>query len=93
MPSSGQPWYRRAVKLYRAGADVMFLQYQDLFDADRLAIVESRVGAPMQREFAERSLNRTQPTLEGNAETVALNALLDALSQLSFVGDGRRPKP
>jgi hypothetical protein len=76
--------YRRAVKLYRAGADVLFLRYDDLFDADRLARLEARVRAPLRREFAERHLNRTAPFLKVPEECAALARLLDELAVLSF---------
>jgi hypothetical protein len=78
--------YRRAVKLYRGGADVLFLRYDDLFDAERLDHLEAHVGAPLKRSFPERSLNRTQPHMQVDAELQALEALLDALAALSFAG-------
>ena len=80
--------YRRAVKLYRAGADVLFLRYDDLFDAERLARLEAQVRAPLRREFAEKHLNRTAPFLKVPDECAALNKLLDELALLTF--DGRR---
>jgi hypothetical protein len=79
--------YRRAVKLYRGGADVLFLRYDDLFDADRLARLEAHVRAPLRRQFAERSLNRTQSHMKVPEEIQALEALLDKLAMLSFAGD------
>jgi hypothetical protein len=82
--------YRRIVKLYRSGADVVFLRYEDLFDADRLAQLERCVRAPLRRQFAEQGLNRTRPTVTADAECTALQALLDALSASTFAGQRAR---
>jgi hypothetical protein len=82
--------YRRIVKLYRSGADVVFLRYEDLFDGDRLALLERHVRAPLQRQFAERSLNRTQPDVPADAECKALHALLDTLSTATFADQRAR---
>jgi len=79
--------YRRAVKLYRGGADVLFLRYDDLFDNARLAQLETHVRAPLQRDFAEAHLNRTEPHVKVDAECQALHQLLDALALLSFAGE------
>lgn len=79
--------YRRLVMLYRGGADVVFLRYQDLFDADRLTQLEARVRAPLRRQFAETRLNRTRPDLNADAECLALEALLDQLSERTFLRD------
>lgn len=82
--------YRRAVALYRTGVDVLFLRYDDLFDEGRLARLEALVRAPLQRDFADHSLNRTAPALQVDDECQALNELLDALAELSF--DGQRTR-
>lgn len=80
--------YRRLVRLYRAGAEVRFLRYQDLFDAGRLSQLEAQVGAPLRRDFAEGSLNRTSNThLQVAPEFTALHRLLEALSERTFLGD------
>ncbi len=76
--------YRRAARLYRAGADVLFLRYDDLFDADRLARLEELVRAPLQRAFAEKHLDRTAPSPRVPDECAALGRLLDELSVLTF---------
>ncbi|MBQ0929722.1 sulfotransferase [Ideonella alba] len=78
--------YRRMVQAYRAGVDVLFLRYDDLFDEQRLQQLESRVGARLRRDFAERQLNRTQAELVVDSENQALHQLLDALAELSFAG-------
>lgn len=78
--------YRRMVQAYRAGADVVFLRYDDLFDEQRLRLLEARVGAPLRRDFAERQLNRTQSELVVDGECQALHQLLDALAELSMAG-------
>ncbi|MEP6502510.1 MAG: glycosyltransferase family 2 protein [Betaproteobacteria bacterium] len=82
--------YRRIVKLYRTGTDVVFLRYEDLFDADRLALLERHVRAPLQQQFAERSLNRTQADVPADAECKALHALLDTLSATTFADERAR---
>jgi hypothetical protein len=82
--------YRRIIKLYRTGADVVFLRYEDLFDADRLALLERHVRAPLRQQFAERSLNRTQPDVPADAECKALHVLLDTLSAATFSGQRAR---
>ena len=82
--------YRRIIKLYRSGADVVFLRYEDLFDADRLALLERHVRAPLHQQFAERSLNRTQPDVPADAECKALHALLDTLSAATFSAQRER---
>ena len=80
--------YRRLVRLYRAGAEVRFLRYQDLFDAGRLAQLEAQVGAPLRRDFAEGALNRTGNThLKVAPEFTALHRLLEALADRTFLGD------
>ena len=80
--------YRRLVRLYRAGAEVRFLRYQDLFDAARLAQLEAQVGAPLRRDFAEGALNRTGNThLKVAPEFTALHRLLEALADRTFLGD------
>ena len=79
--------YRRIVKLYRSGAEVVFLRYEDLFDAARLQQLEAVVRAPLRRDFAEAHLNRTQPTVAADAECKALHALLDALAERSFAAE------
>lgn len=79
--------YRRLVKAYRAGADVCFLRYEDLFDPQRLALLEAEVGAPLRRDFAEKSLRRTESDLVVAPEHQALFELLEALSQRCFLHD------
>jgi hypothetical protein len=78
--------YRRAVRLYREGRDVLFMRYDDLFDAARLERLEQHVRAPLKREFADRQLNRTAPFLKVPDECAALNQLLDELAFLTFEG-------
>lgn len=79
--------YRRVVELYRAGADVLFLRYQDLFDAERLGQLEQALHTPLRRQFAEGHLNRSQPSMTPPAECQALHALLDQLSEHTFERD------
>ena len=78
--------YRRALRLYRAGRDVLFLRYDDLFDEARLGALEGHVRAPLRRDFAEKHLNRTKPFLKVPDECAALDALLDELAVLTFAG-------
>lgn len=79
--------YRRLVLAYRAGADVRFLRYSDLFDAQRLSQLEAQVGAPLRRDFAEQKLNRTTPDLKVDPASEALARLLDRLSERTFLHD------
>lgn len=76
--------YRRVLKLYLDGADVVFLRYEDLFDEARLSQLEAVVRAPLRRDFAERRFDRSQPTLAADAECEALHALLETLSRETF---------
>ncbi|HJV70836.1 glycosyltransferase family 2 protein [Ideonella sp.] len=79
--------YRRVIELYRDGADVIFLRYQDLFDAERLGRLEAALHTPLRRQFAEGSLNRTQASLTPPAECQALHELLERLAERTFDGD------
>jgi hypothetical protein len=76
--------YRRVLKLFLAGADVVFLRYEDLFDDARLARLEALVRAPLRRQFAERQFDRSQPGLAPDSECEALHAVLEELARDTF---------
>ena len=80
---------RRTVKLYRAGADVLFLRYADLFDAGRLARLEAHVRAPLKREFAGEAPRSHRPVPQRCPTTARRStACSTSWPMLSF--DGKR---
>jgi hypothetical protein len=56
------PSYRRLVLAYRAGADVRFLRYNDLFDAQRLSQLEAQVAPRCAATSPSRSSTAPHPT-------------------------------
>jgi hypothetical protein len=76
--------YRRMVRLYASGAQVLFVRYADLFDPARLRALEAQLGLPLVRSFAEGALDRTHSPLVPSPACQALHELLEGLSAAQF---------
>ena len=76
--------YRRLVRLYASGAQVLFVRYADLFDSARLGALEAQLGLPLVRGFVERTLDRTSSSLQPDPSCLALHELLDGLAGAKF---------
>jgi|GEM_PF-677855 len=83
--------YRRLLRFYRDRGNVLFIRYEDFFDADRLAQLEALVDVKLDKEFPERRYARSQPVFVTDAETRAVYETLMAISADDF-GAGRQAK-
>lgn len=79
--------YRRALELYRTHPNVLFMSYDDLFDATRLAALGEILHAPLDLGFPDRSLDRASAELPADPASLAL---LDVLQEVSRADFGRQ---
>lgn len=85
--------YRRMLALYREGRKVLFVAYEDLFDASRLARLGEIAGTRLNVRFADRQLDRSEAVVAPGDGDVALLALLRGISQADFGLDRERALP
>ncbi len=65
--------YRYLVQVhYPAGGDWMFVHYDQLMDGSKLDEIERRLGAPVDRSFADSTLRRSQASGAVAARTLSL---------------------
>lgn len=85
--------YSRLVAMYLEGRNILFLAYEDLFDANRLARLSDIVGARLNGAFADRRLDRSEAIVTPTKSDLELLDLLSNISHADFGLDRSRTEP